>query len=112
MSPIVKKAAAALAIKEIFDRVQEARAPKKSFVARNKGKALWAGVLGGLGFLYKSGKLSPIVNQAKGLVGGSSSSDQTTNNEPAAYPTGPAVETQGPSSDPFATDRPLEPSHS
>ncbi len=110
MSPIVKKAAAALAIKEIFDRVQEARAPKQSFVARNKGKALWAAVVGGLGFLYKSGKLTPVVNQAKGLIGGGGSNESNT--EPAAYPSGPAVETQGPSSDPFATDRPLEPSHS
>ena len=107
MSPIVKKAAAALAIKEIVDRVQEARRPKQSFAGRNKGKALWAGLLAGGAYLYKSGKLGPIVNQAKGLAGRPSGASP----EPAAYPTGPTLETHGPVSERDEADRPLEPSH-
>ena len=106
MSPIVKKAATALALKEVFDRVQEARRPKQSFVARNKGKALWGAVLAGGAYLYKNGKLSGLVNQAKGLAGKPGSS------EPAAYPTGPTLETHGPVSERAEADRPLEPSHS
>lgn len=105
MSPIVKKAAAALALKEVFDRVQEARRPKQSFAARNKGKALWAGLLAGGAYLYKSGKLDAVVSQAKSLTGKGSSS------EPAAYPTGPTLETHGPVSERTETERPLEPSH-
>ena len=105
MSPLVKKAAAALAIKEIVDRVQEARRPKRSFAARNKGKAMWAALLGGGAYLYKSGKLGPLVDQAKGLTGRSSSP------EPGAYPTGPTLETHGPISERSEADRPLEPSH-
>lgn len=104
MSPLVKKAAAALALKEIVDRVQEARRPKRSFVARNKGKALWAALLGGGAYLYKKGKLDPVIEQAKSLTGSGSAG------EPAAYPTGPTLETDGPV-DPDHVDRPLEPSN-
>ena len=105
MSPIVKKAATALALKEVFDRVQEARRPKRSFVARNKGKALWGAVLAGGAYLYKNGKLDGFVDRAKGLAGRPGSS------EPAAYPTGPTLETHGPVGERTEADRPLEPSH-
>lgn len=105
MSPIVKKAAAALALKEVFDRVQEARRPKQSFAARNKGKALWGGVLAGAAYLYKNGKLDGLVAQAKGLAGKQGSS------EPAAYPSGPTLETHGPVGERAEEERPLEPSH-
>ena len=108
MSPLVKKAAAALAIKEIVDRVQEARRPKKSFVARNKGKALWAALLGGGAYLYKQGKLDSVINQAKSMTGGGGSNRSSY--EPAAYPSGPSLETDGPV-DPANVDRPLEPSN-
>lgn len=106
MSPLVKKAATALALKEVFDRVQEARRPKQSFVARNKGKALWGALLAGGTYLYKNGKLDGLVAKAKGLSGNPSSS------ETAAYPTGPTLETHGPVGDRAEADRPLEPSHS
>lgn len=106
MSPLVKKAAAALAIKEIVDRVQEARRPQRSFVARNKGKALWAALLGGAAYLYKNGKLDSLIGQAKGLTGGAGNGSY----EPAAYPSGPTLETDGPV-DPANVDRPLEPSN-
>ena len=106
MSPIVKKIAAAFAIKEVIERVQESRRPKRSFVSRNKGKVLWLGLLGGAAYLYKNGKLQPMVEQAKGLTGRSGDPY-----EPAAYPTGPTLETHGPV-DPEHVDRPLEPAHS
>ena len=106
MSPLVKKAAAALAIKEIVDRVQEARRPKQNLVARNKGKVLWAALLGGAAYLYKNGKLDSLLGQATDLKGGSSGSSY----EPAAYPSGPTLETDGPV-DPANVDRPLEPSN-
>lgn len=107
MSPLVKKAAAALAIKEIVDRVQEARRPKQNFAARNKGKALWAGLLAGGAYLYKSGKMGPLVDKAKSLAG----SPSGASSDPAAYPTGPTLETHGPVSERTDADRPLEPSH-
>lgn len=104
MKPIVKKAAAALAIKEVFDRVQEARQPKRSFIGRNKGKALWAALIGGGAYLYKTGRVGPLVERAKSLTGREST-------EPAAYPTGPTIDTQGPIAERTEADRPLEPSH-
>ena len=103
MSPLVKKVAAALALKEVVDRVQEARRPKRSFVGRNKGKALLAAVAGGGAYLYRNGKLDSLVQRAKGLTGRSGA-------EPAAYPAGPSLETDGPV-DPASVDRPLEPSN-
>lgn len=105
MSPIVKKIAAGLAIKEVIDRVQEARRPNRSFAARNKGKVLWAGLLAGTAYLYKNGKLDSVLSQVKGLSGRPSSP------EPAAYPSGPTLETHGPISERTEADRPLEPSH-
>jgi len=105
MSPLVKKAATALALKEVFDRVQSARRPHQSFAARNKGKALWGALLAGGAYLYKNGKLNGVVTRVKGLAGKPGSS------EPAAYPSGPTLETHGPVGDRVETDRPLEPSH-
>ncbi len=90
MSPLVKKAATALALKELFDRVQAARQPKQSFAARNKGKAVWGALLAGGAYLYKNGKLNGLVTKAKGLSG------KPTSSEPAAYPSGPTLETHGP----------------
>jgi len=104
MSPLVKKVAAAFALKEVVDRVQESRRPKRSFVARNKGKALLAAVAGGGAYLYRTGKLDSLVLKAKGLTGRSGAP------EPAAYPAGPSLETDGPV-DPASVDRPLEPSN-
>ena len=98
MSPIVKKVAAGLAIKEVIDRVQEARRPKRSFVARNKGKVLLLALLGGAAYLYKNGKLEQMTGRAGSAY------------EPAAYPAGPTLETHGPV-DPEQVDRPLEPAH-
>ena len=48
--PIAKKVIAAVAVKEIVDRIQEARQPRKSFLRRNSGKLILLAVAGG-GFL-------------------------------------------------------------
>lgn len=58
MKPIVKKALAAVAAKELYERVQEARQPKKpSFGARLLKVGLVAGVLGGAYYAYKAGMI-------------------------------------------------------
>lgn len=99
INPILKKALAAVAIKKVVDRIQEARAPQRSFVRRNFGKLVLA-ALGGAGFyLYKSGKV-------EALLGGGSTGYQET------YPTGPGtqpIETPS-SSRPTSGDRAPEPS--
>jgi hypothetical protein len=104
MSPLAKKVVAALALKKVVDRVQESRHPKRSFLARNKGKAMWAALLGGGAYLYKNGKLDGVIEQAKGLTGASSSKATSS------YPSEPSLETHGPV-DPGHVDRPLEPSN-
>lgn len=81
MSPLLKKVAGALALKEIIDRVQEARRPKRSKLSRAVPFSLPVGVAAGVFYLYKSGRLD-------GLLGRSSS---TVQNDPAAYPTGPTM---------------------
>ena len=52
-SPLVKKAATALAIKEIVDRVQDARRPRKSFLRRNFGKLALLAIAGGGAYIYQ-----------------------------------------------------------
>lgn len=68
MKPIVKKAAAALAVKEVIERVQEARKPKKSVFARLR-PAFVLGLLGGVGYyLYNQGKLDDVIAKGKEVV--------------------------------------------
>lgn len=58
MSPIAKKALAAVALKQVYDRVQEARQPQKpSFFARLFKLSLIGGALGGVVYAYKNGML-------------------------------------------------------
>jgi len=58
MRPIVKKALAAVAAKEIYERVQEARQPQKpSFFARLFKVGLVAALVGGVYYAYKNGLL-------------------------------------------------------
>lgn len=58
MRPIVKKALAAVAAKEIYERVQESRRPQKpSFGARLFKLGLFAALVGGAYYAYKSGLL-------------------------------------------------------
>lgn len=58
MSPIAKKALAAVALKQVYDRVQEARQPQKpSFFARLFKLSLIGGALGAVAYAYKNGML-------------------------------------------------------
>ncbi len=87
MSPLLKKVLAAVAVKEGIEKIQEMRNPKPSLMDRLGGplKALTLG--GGLFYLYKSGRLAPVVDKAKGLMGGGSDagvSSENTWSAPAA----------------------------
>lgn len=65
MSPIAKKALAAVALKQVYDRVQETRQPQKpSFLARLFKLTLLGGVIGGAAYAYKNGML-PIGNKTQ-----------------------------------------------
>jgi len=90
MSPILKKILAALAVKEVFERVQEARNPKPSFGSRIAKPLTFAGLLGGAAFLYRSGRLRPLVEQAKGLVGKGKTSDSSHSSDGNGTWTAPA----------------------
>ena len=69
MNPLVKKALAAVAAKEIWDRVQESRQPKKpSFGARLFKLTLIGSLIGGAIYAYRSGLFN-------GLLGRSSDDD-------------------------------------
>lgn len=69
----MKRIAAALAVKEGIERIQEARRPKKSR-ARGFAKLLTVvGIGGAIAYLYRSGKLEPMLDQAKGAIGGGDS---------------------------------------
>ena len=80
MSPVVKKLLAGFAATKAFEKVQEMRRPRQSFLRRHFGKILLAGVAGGAAYLYKNGKLDALT----GGGGDSSHRDQ--------YPPGPGTE--------------------
>lgn len=62
MRPIVKKAVAALAIKEGIERIAEARRPKKpSLGARLLKLTVIGGLLYGAYYAYKSGLLRSVI---------------------------------------------------
>jgi hypothetical protein len=65
MSPMMKRVGVALAAKELYERFQEKRQPKQNFAQRNAGKLALLAIGGGAFFLYKKGKLSLLINQAK-----------------------------------------------
>ncbi len=68
MSPMVKRVGAALAAKELYERFQEKRRPKQSFAQRNSGKLALLAIGGGAFFLYRTGKLGPLIKQAKAMT--------------------------------------------
>lgn len=81
MSPVLKKLAAGFVATKAFEKIQDVRRPKQSFVRRNIGKLLFVGLAGGIaGFLFKTGKLDSVL--------GNSSSDDYRDR----YPTGPGTE--------------------
>jgi hypothetical protein len=68
MSEMLKRVGIALAAKEMYERFQEKRQPKQSFAQRNSGKLALLAIGGGAFFLYRSGKLMPLIKQAKALT--------------------------------------------
>jgi len=82
MNPVVKKLLAGFAATKAFEKVQEMRRPRQSFVRRNLGKLFFVGLAGGAAtYLFRSGKLDSLTGK-----GGS--------DEPfrAEYPAGPGTE--------------------
>ena len=75
MNPMLKKVIAALAIKEGIEKVQEMRNPKPSLMSRLSRPLLMLTAGGGAYWLYKTGKLQPLVEQGKSMMGSGSSSD-------------------------------------
>ena len=78
MNPLLKKVLAALAIKEGFEKIQEMRNPRPSLMARITRPLMMLGAGGGAYWLYKTGKLQPLVDQAKSMTGSGSGKDETT----------------------------------
>ncbi|HET7482070.1 MAG TPA: hypothetical protein VFK89_04345 [Actinomycetota bacterium] len=93
MNPTVKKILTGLAVTKGIEKIQEMRAPRKSFLRRNFGKLLFVGAAGGAAaYMYRTGKLTE-------LMGGKPQDDYREQ-----YPVGPGTQPI-PSS-----DRELEPS--
>ena len=71
MNPLLKKALAALAAKEVIEKIVEARRPKRPSRAARFGRLLL--IAGGLGagyYAYKNGKLQPLIDKVKGAPSG------------------------------------------
>ena len=80
MSPVVKKLLAGFAATKAFEKIQDMRRPRQSFLRRNIGKIGLVGIAGGAAaYLYKSGKLDS-------LTGGSDAGYRDQ------YPTGPGTQ--------------------
>lgn len=78
MNPMLKKVLAALAIKEGYEKIQEMRSPKPSLWSRISRPLMMLGAGGGAYWLYKNGKLQPLVDKAKDMTGsGDSESTQS-----------------------------------
>jgi hypothetical protein len=78
---MVKKLLAGFAATKAYEKVQEMRQPKRSFLRRNLGKILLLGAAGGAAYLYKNGKLDSLTGGRDGNAG---YRDE--------YPTGPGTE--------------------
>ena len=82
MSPVLKKLIAGFAATKAFEKVQEMRRPRQSFVRRHIGKVFLVGLAGGAAtYLFRSGKLDGLT--------GTSGSDTGFRDE---YPPGPGTE--------------------
>lgn len=68
MNPAVKRILGAIAVKEVIDRIQEARKPKRGLFSRAGSLLVPAAIAGGVYYLYKNGKLDPLIEQGKELL--------------------------------------------
>ncbi|HEV3473226.1 MAG TPA: hypothetical protein VG408_08500 [Actinomycetota bacterium] len=72
MKPIVKKALAAVAAKEIYERIQESRRPQKpSALARLAKVGLIAGVAAGAYYGYRAGLFDRLLGRSEDRYEGS-----------------------------------------
>jgi len=69
MSPLAKKAIAALAITKGIEKIQDMRKPKRSFGSRISPLVALVGLGAGVFYLNKTGKLQPLVAKAKAMGG-------------------------------------------
>ena len=69
MNPTVKKLLAGAAASKALGLIQANRRRKRSWFGRMAPKLTLAGVAGGLFYLYKTGRLETVIEQAKGLSG-------------------------------------------
>lgn len=88
MNPFLKKVVAAVAVKEVIEKVQEMRRPKPSLWSRISPFAIVAALGGALFYLNKSGKLGPVIDQVKGRTGDSSSNGNPTWESNGSTPAG------------------------
>ena len=65
MHPLVKKAGAALAVKEVVDRVVESRRPKRSKLAQLGPKFLVVGLIGITAYVVKSGRVDALLGRQR-----------------------------------------------
>jgi len=69
VSPLVKKAVAALAITKGIEKIQDMRKPKRSLGSRISPLLVLAGLGAGVFYLNKTGKLQPLIAKAKTMGG-------------------------------------------
>jgi hypothetical protein len=78
VNPLLKKIAGAWAVKEAVEYVQDRRQPKRSVFSK-LSSVLVLGAIGGAGYyLYKNGKLGPLVEKVDGLRSSSSNNTSST----------------------------------
>ena len=70
INPLLKKVAAAVAVKEVVEKIQEARQPKKKSVFAKLGRFLvLAGLGGAVAYAAKTGVLKSVLGKVKGKTG-------------------------------------------
>ena len=80
MNPTLKKALTAIAAKQVLDKINDRRRPRKpSFLARFGKLFLIGGGIGAAYYAYKSGRVQPLVDKIKGNAPGKGSSNASSN---------------------------------
>ncbi len=102
MNPTLKKALTAVAAKQIIDKINDRRRPRKpSFFARFGRVLLIGGGIAAGYYAYKSGRVQPLLDKVKGTTSGKGSPTASSNgsgegsditfrseNEPTGAPVG------------------------
>ena len=70
VNPLLKKVAAAVAVKEVIEKIQESRQPKRKSVFGKLGRFLViVGVGGAVAYAAKTGMLKSVFGKVKGKTG-------------------------------------------